>query len=165
MQVECAECGCKVDRGVIVAACSNYPTCCCGTLPRDLEAIDDAASLVDAIRAALTNGDLESFSDLLDPNVTWSAPDDLAPSCRNRAQVLDWYARGRANGRHAHVLDITTRNDKVLVFLRVRSSRTPAGEDEPDRWQVLTVKDGRLVDIGGYEDVARARIAAEIEQG
>jgi len=34
MEITCAGCGCRVDRGVIVEPCSSYPDCCC----RDLTA-------------------------------------------------------------------------------------------------------------------------------
>jgi hypothetical protein len=33
MRVACAECGCLVDRGVIVERCDAHPSCCCGDLP------------------------------------------------------------------------------------------------------------------------------------
>jgi hypothetical protein len=33
MEITCADCGCLVDRGVVVQACERYPGCCCGELP------------------------------------------------------------------------------------------------------------------------------------
>jgi hypothetical protein len=33
MVIACADCGCIVDRGVIVERCGSYPRCCCGALP------------------------------------------------------------------------------------------------------------------------------------
>ena len=33
MAITCAECGCLVDRGVIVTPCDAYPECCCTDLP------------------------------------------------------------------------------------------------------------------------------------
>jgi hypothetical protein len=35
------------------------------------------------IRAALQSADLLGYRDLLDPNVTWGAPDDMNSGCRN----------------------------------------------------------------------------------
>ena len=32
MQITCAECGCSVDRGVIIDRCAKHPNCCCGEL-------------------------------------------------------------------------------------------------------------------------------------
>ena len=33
MEMGCAECGCVVDRGVIVRACKRHPDCCCRDVP------------------------------------------------------------------------------------------------------------------------------------
>jgi hypothetical protein len=35
MELACAECGCRVDRGVIVERCAKHPGCCCKDLPVD----------------------------------------------------------------------------------------------------------------------------------
>ncbi|HWB65577.1 MAG TPA: nuclear transport factor 2 family protein [Mycobacteriales bacterium] len=120
---------------------------------------DAVAELAAQVREALAAADLERFADLLDPNVTWGAPGDAAPACRNRSQVLRWYAQGRADGRRARVLDVTTHRDKILVSMLV-SDRDPADDDaDAPRWQVLTVVDGRVADIRGYDDEATARAA------
>ena len=34
MEITCADCGCLVDRGVVIVACAAYPNCCCTELPR-----------------------------------------------------------------------------------------------------------------------------------
>jgi hypothetical protein len=33
VDILCAECGCRVERGVIVEPCDRYPACCCTGLP------------------------------------------------------------------------------------------------------------------------------------
>ena len=33
MEIACADCGCLVDRGVIVRTCDKHPDCCCRDLP------------------------------------------------------------------------------------------------------------------------------------
>lgn len=114
------------------------------------------------IRAALESADLEAFADLLDPQVHWGAPGDGDPPCQNREQVLRWYRRGRGAGRRAHVTDLVTHGDKILVTLTVTA---PAEEPESattqtTRWQVLTVAGGRVVDIRGYDDAVEAAQAA-----
>jgi len=114
-------------------------------------------SLAARVRSALAAADPAQFAELLDPNVTWGAPDDPAPSCRNRRQVLAWYEQGRAAGRRAQVRDVTVHGDKLLVSMLVTSSATDAGDP---RWQVLTVTDGRITDIRGYDDEAAALAAA-----
>jgi len=125
--------------------------------------MDEAmARLAEQVTAALSAADPDQFAHLLDPNVTWGAPGDPAPSCRNRRQVLAWYQRGRAGGRRAEVHRVTTHGDKILVAMTVTSADGPAsGRGEP-RWQVLTVVDGRIADIRGYDDEQDARDAAGV---
>lgn len=113
-------------------------------------------ALAEKVRIALDSADLEKFSNLLDPRVTWGAPGDPSPPCQTRAQVLAWYANGRAEGRRAHVRSVRTHEDKILVAMTVSSPEDPGS----DRWQVLTVADGRVTDIRGYDDEAEATAAA-----
>jgi ketosteroid isomerase-like protein len=141
------------------------------------------------IRVALEAADLSAFSDLLDPRVRWGAPDDPSPSCQSRAQVLAWYQRGRDAGVRATVCETVAAGDRILVGLRVtgrqevaepasrqvaepasrqvaepasRQVAEPAGQ--ANRWQVLTVRDGRIVDIVGFDGrgdaAARAGLTA-----
>src|SRR5207248_4719229 len=97
---------------------------------------------------------------LLDADVTWGAPGDPNPPCRNRRQVLDWYRRGRAAGRHATVVDVTSHGDKILVALDVTGAASTSPPAVANRWQVLTVVDGRVRDIRGYDDHPAALLAA-----
>jgi SnoaL-like domain len=120
------------------------------------------AQLAVQVREALESADLARFGDLLGPNVTWGAPDDTVPACRNKSQVLRWYERGRAGGRRAHVLDVEVHADKLLVHLGVVDPvATGEGSVAHDRWQVMTCARGRVVDIRGFEtrDEAVARLA------
>jgi hypothetical protein len=42
MEIICADCGCLVDRGVIVTPCDAYPNCCCAELSvRDSETANE----------------------------------------------------------------------------------------------------------------------------
>lgn len=110
------------------------------------------------VQAALQTADLVSYRELLDPNVTWGAPDDTQSGCRNRDQVLAWYRRGRAKGVRAVVTDTVVHDDQILVGLSVRDCQSSSdGASEATRWQILTVRSGRIVDIRGFED----RVAAE----
>lgn len=119
----------------------------------------DVARVAGEVRWALDAADLDAFADLLDPHVTWGAPGDPSPPCQNRNQVLDWYRRGRDDGRRAHVLDVTCCNDKILVTMTITSSELTPDTVEQERWQVLTVSAGRVIDIRGYDDAAAATAA------
>ena len=120
----------------------------------------NATDIAEQVRTALDAADLDAFADLLDPRVTWGAPGDPSPACQNRQQVLAWYRQGRADGRRAHVLDVTAHDNKVLVTMTVTSGHDDPGQSEADRWQVLTVAGGRVTDIRGYDDETDARSAA-----
>ena len=105
------------------------------------------------VRVALEAGDPALFRDLLDPDVSWGAPGASRPACSNRDQVLAWYERGREAGGRAQVSDVSVLGDRLLVSLIVKG--TPeAGErgGAALRWQVLTVRHGRVVDIVGFDD-------------
>jgi len=122
------------------------------TDPRQME------QLAGQIRAALQTADLDAYRELLDPEVTWAAPDDEVSGCRNRDQVLTWYRRGRAKGVSATVTETVVYDNKILVGLNISDGRPSSDSHEGStaRWQVLTVRDGRIVDIRGFEDRAVA---------
>jgi ketosteroid isomerase-like protein len=116
------------------------------------EANTGAEDLVRLLRAAMEDADLEAFGELLDPRVTWGPPGDAAAGCTSRHQVLDWYARAWERGGRATVSEITDIGDRLLVGLVVhgtRASRERGGA--APRWQVLTVRGGRITDIVGFD--------------
>jgi ketosteroid isomerase-like protein len=120
-----------------------------------------AGGIEGRIKLALESADLDAINDLLDPDVRWGAPDDEAPSCQNRRQVLAWYRRGRAAGVRARVTEVTAHGDKILVGLEVTGRpATDATGGEADRWQVLTVAEERIVDIRGFDDRQEAAARA-----
>ena len=115
------------------------------------------AEIADQIHVALESADLLAYRDLLDPNVTWGAPDDSNPGCRNRDEVLAWYRRGRADGVRATVTEADAHGDKILVGLRVVDERSPGEPGNPtERWQILTISKGLISDIRGFEDRSQA---------
>jgi len=102
-------------------------------------------------------GDTSAFADLLDPNVTWGAPGARNPTCKNRNQVLNWYQRAQESGVQGSVFDVEVIGDRLLVSLTVRGTegaRERGGTAQ--RFQVLTVRGGRIVDIVGFDDKADA---------
>lgn len=121
---------------------------------------DAMQRLAEQVAGALEAADLSAYRELLHPDVRWGAPDAKRPSCRNRDQVLAWYQRGRESGVRASVTEVEVLGDRLLVGLTVRGGQ---GDDEggAPRWQVLTVSDGRVVDIVGFDDRAEAVARAE----
>ncbi len=106
------------------------------------------AAVAERLRAALDASDLTAFGELLSPDVHWGPPGATNPPCRNRAQVIKWYEKGRAAGRSGTVTEISVHGNAILVGMRLNT-----GED---RWQVLRVGPDGIRDIRGYGDRASA---------
>lgn len=108
--------------------------------------------LAGQIKLALEAADLDAYAELLDPRVRWGPPGDPAPPCQNRAQVLAWYRRGREAGTRARVTETLVSGHQILVGLTVTGHPAADTAGEADRWQVLTVRDGRVAVISGFDD-------------
>jgi RimJ/RimL family protein N-acetyltransferase/ketosteroid isomerase-like protein len=121
---------------------------------------EGTARVAQQVRAALEAADLSAFGDLLDAEVQWGAPGAPFLTCRNREQVLSWYRHGRDAGVRARVSEVSVHGDRVLVGLRVTGGQA-ADSGGAERWQVLTVRGGRVASITGFgkrdEAVAHAR--------
>jgi hypothetical protein len=110
---------------------------------------DDAAVLAEAYRDALEAADLDAISALLDPLVRWGPLEDPDVGCHNRNDALRFYRQGKAANARAEVTELTINANRMLVCLRVTGL---GGSDAPvDVWQVVTVRDRRIVDISGCE--------------
>ena len=120
--------------------------------------------LAGQVRAALGSGDLTAYRHLLAPDVRWGPPGDQVSGCHTRGQVLDWYQAARDQGVRAEVTEVAAGTDRLLVGLVVSGrhgedgGHAGSGGARP-RWQVLTVRDGLIADIRGFDD--RAEAAAE----
>jgi len=110
-----------------------------------------AATIADRVRRALETADLDEFAALLRPDVQWGPPGDPTPPCRNRSQVLRWYAKGQAEGRRASVVDVEVYGDALVVHVRLEGGGV--------RWQVMRVGPNGVDDIRGYEDRESATAA------
>jgi ketosteroid isomerase-like protein len=115
---------------------------------------DELAVLV---KQAFGAGDASAFAELLDPDVTWGAPGARNPTCKNRNQVLNWYQRAQESGVHGSAFDVEVVGDRLLVSLSVRGTEGARERGGTAlRFQVLTVRDGRITDIVGFDDKAEA---------
>ena len=119
------------------------------------ETMEETAALV---RRALAAEDVEAFAELLDSAVTWGAPGATNPTCQSRDQVLAWYQRGRDAGVRGSVYDVEVRGERLLVSMSVRGTENAQQRGGAAlRFQVLTVRSRRIVDIVGFDDKADAR--------
>lgn len=124
---------------------------------------NELSHLASKVEAGLNAADLSAFSELLDPQVRWAAPGDDVWGCHNRDEVIAWYNRARAEGMAGQVTEVVLGDDALLVGLRVKGTeeaRHAGGVAE--RWQVLRVRGGRVVDIRGYPDRSEAAVQAGV---
>jgi hypothetical protein len=130
----------------------------------DASAVQGSAVLVGRIRSALESGDLYAIRDLLDHSARWGAPEGPCDAdCRNRDQVVAWWAGARAAGARAVVTEVTAGPGTLLVGLEVTG--TPTAREAGGtarRWQVLTVSGGRIADIRGFGDRTEAAARAGV---
>ena len=127
-------------------------------------AADEGATLAGRVRSALDSGDLDAIRDLLDPGARWGAPEGPSDSdCRDRNQVVAWWARARAAGARAVVTEVTAGAGTLLVGLKVTGTPTAQrGRQSSQRWQVLTVLGDRIADIRGFDDRTAAAARAGV---
>jgi hypothetical protein len=127
-------------------------------MPDDASPTGQPAGLTERVRLALESGDLGAIRDLLDPGARWGAPEGPDDAdCQNRDQVVAWWASARAAGARAVVTEVTAGAGALLVGLEVTG--TPAAREAggaAERWQVLTLRGDRIIDIRGFDDRAAA---------
>ena len=120
--------------------------------------------LVERVRHALDTADLAALRDLLHPDVQWGPPGDTTSGCHDRDEVLAWYGRGRDAGVRADVAEVVSGPGKLLVGLRVRGRAADAEQGDAERWQVLTLQAGQIVDIRGFDHRPDAAAFAGLPQ-
>jgi hypothetical protein len=109
-------------------------------MPDNASAAEEPAALAGRVRSALESGDLDAVRDLLDPGARWGAPEGPGDAdCRNRDQVIAWWASARAAGARAVVTEVTAGPGTLLVGLEVtgtpalarKAGRPGAGRSSP----------------------------------
>jgi len=119
--------------------------------------------LGERIRAVLDSADLAGFAELLAPDVRWGAPDSHDADCRSREEVVAWWSRGRQAGARARVTEIVPGAGAFLVGLAVTGTReAEQNGGTAQRWQVLRVESGQIVDIRGFDDRHQAALHAAV---
>ena len=101
----------------------------------------------------MENEDLDAFLSLCADDVHWGAPGDSRGGCQNRDQVRSWYESAFGRGVRATVNEVIQGPANLLIGLIVSGS--PAAKEQGgqvERWQVLTVRDGRIRDICGFDN-------------
>jgi ketosteroid isomerase-like protein len=114
-----------------------------------MDTVESTAAIADKLAAALAAHDLGRFADLLDESVRWGGEVDSPETCHNRSQVLTHFERALSVGLDGEVCEVAVSGDHILLGLEVV---WPQGVERPrQRYQVYTVRDGRIVDLRGFE--------------
>ncbi len=102
------------------------------------------------------------MADLLAPDVTWG-PAEGGDGCTSRRQVLRWWAKGQDAGGRATVTEVAEGEGCLLVGLSVTGiPRAEEAGGAVERWQVLTVRDGLVTDVRGFDTRAEAAARARL---
>jgi hypothetical protein len=73
-------------------------------------------------------------------------------------KMLAWYQRGRDAGVRGSAYDVEVLDDRLLVSMSVRGTENARERGGAAlRFQVLTVRSGKVVHIVGFDDKAEAR--------
>jgi ketosteroid isomerase-like protein len=113
--------------------------------------------LAERVRNAMETIDLATMGELLAPNAKWGAPEQEVPMCQNAQEILSWYDLARANGVRADVKEVVVMGESIVVGLKVLANKDidPTSKNRT-RWQVMSVHDGRIAEIRGYETKGEA---------
>lgn len=112
----------------------------------------------------MENADLDAFLKLCADDVHWGAPGDSHGGCHGPNEVRSWYESAFRRGVRATVNEVLRGPTGLLVSLTVSGS--PAAQEQGggiERWQVLTIRDGRISDICGFDDRSDAARWAGME--
>lgn len=98
--------------------------------------------------AAIARGDLDAVAELLVPDVKWHGGDpDSGFACHNREQVLA-FMRNRAQARMGELVEVIDAGNSVVVVMQPPPED---GQTPPRRANVTSFRDGRVVEMIGFE--------------
>src|SRR5512133_4310031 len=104
---------------------------------------------------------VDAVADLLDPQVVWLAAQPGPWDCQDREQVVESFRRQYVLGVRADFGEPVEVGDKVILDVRpYRRDEQGNKTDEQRLWQVLTMRDGKIIRIQDYPDQATALQAA-----
>ena len=110
---------------------------------------------------AFAAGDLEAATAALDPHVRWYAADepDADGTCHNRGEALAFLKRTRADGVSAELLELREAGDRIVSIIQ---THVPPdwGEQPSPHGEVVTVRDGKVIEMVVYPTVEEALQAA-----
>ena len=126
-----------------------------------------AAADVELLRrawAAFARGDVKTAAEALDPQVRWYGSDAEAPDdgCHNRDEALAFIRRALDDGVTAEAIDFRDAGDRVVVVLQTHQPPEWGERPEP-HGEVVSVRNGRVVEMVVYPNVDEALAAAGLQ--
>ena len=123
-----------------------------------------AASDVELLRTAweaFARGNIDAVMQVLDPHVRWhgAGDDEHNDGCRNRDEALAFIRQALTDGVTAEAFDFRDAGDRVVILLQTHQPHT-WGEQPGPHGEVVTVRDGKVVEIVVYPTVDEALAAA-----
>lgn len=115
-------------------------------------------ALIQRAWAAMSRGDLSAFEQELAVDARWRAVTDGPWNCESREAILETLSRNLAGGVRGNIEEALQEGPRVLVAFR---PETPPldGErplDDGIAYVVVTIRDGKLVELKGCVDRAAA---------
>jgi ketosteroid isomerase-like protein len=110
---------------------------------------------------AFAAGDLETATAALDPDVRWYAADepDADGTCHSRGEALAFLRRAIADGVSAELLELREADGRIVSIIQ---THVPPqwGEQPPPHGELVTVRDGKVIEMVVYPTVDQALAAA-----
>jgi ketosteroid isomerase-like protein len=117
---------------------------------------------------AYDRGDIARMMDFVDPDLEWTYLDpgaeDPQPQVRRGRDELDKAMHQQAEwGLRSELEEVVAAGDQVILVMRTPGlSRYRSGLPDDRTYDVVTVRDGRIVAVHGCRDHGEARLLAGI---
>jgi ketosteroid isomerase-like protein len=115
---------------------------------------------------AMTLGDLAVLKDALAPDAKWHAIEEGPWSCQNRRAIIDMLSRHVAGGLRGRIEETIQNGQRVLVAFR--PERPPGGArplDDGIAYMVVTIREGKIVEMKGCADRAAGMAYSQTDSG
>jgi uncharacterized protein len=118
--------------------------------------------LVRGAWAAFERGDVDTATEVVDPNVRWSGAGgpDAEGACHDRDDARAFIRRALADGVSAELLDIRDAGDDRLVLILQPHVGAEWGRRGP-HGEVITIRDGRITEMVVYPTIEDALTAVQ----
>lgn len=109
---------------------------------------------------AVARGDLEAVAEILHPDVRWygAGERDEPGGCHSRGEALAFIRRALDEGVTSELLDVRATGDRVVAIPQTHAAD---GEARGPHGEIVTVRDGRVVEMVVYPTVDEALAAAK----